>query len=81
MPKTARKKQMTDKRGKIVVSVMIRTPENRFVKGNKIKVFSLKDQKVTTVAAALAPAVAKLRGNGKPQKKKEQKQKSPLTEN
>jgi hypothetical protein len=51
----------TDLKGKIVVLVMIRTPENRFVKGNKIRAFSIANQKVTTVANAIAPAIDGLR--------------------
>lgn len=69
----AKKPKRTDLKGKIVVMVMVRTKENRFVKGNIIRVFSLANQKVSEVANAVAPAIAQLREDQpkpKPKKKK-----------
>lgn len=60
MAKTKTPKR-TNKRGKVVVLVMVRGPNNEFIRGNKMRVFSVAKSTVDEVADAIATGVVKVR--------------------
>jgi hypothetical protein len=51
----------TNKRGKVVVLVMVRGPKNQFIKGNKMRAYSVAKSTVDEVADAIDPAIVKIR--------------------
>jgi hypothetical protein len=51
----------TNKRGKVVVLIMVRGPKNSFVRGNKMRVFSVSNSTVDEVADGIATQIAKVR--------------------
>lgn len=61
MAKAKRSPKRTNKRGKVVVLIMVRGPENQFIRGNKMRAFSVARSTVDEVADAIAANVAKVR--------------------
>lgn len=55
----ARKKK--DRRGKVVVIILLRGPDNSYVRGNMMKTFTLSGQKVSIVARSLEKPVVRMR--------------------
>lgn len=58
-PKKAPKR--TNKRGKVVVLIMVRGPDNSFVRGNKMRAFSVARSTVDEVADSIEKGVVKVR--------------------
>ncbi len=61
MAKSKRPPKRTNKRGKIVVLVMVRGPKNQFVRGNKMRAFSVAKSTVDEVADSIAPGIVRVR--------------------
>lgn len=54
-------KKKPDQRGKVVVIVLARGPDNTYVRGNMMRTFSFRNRKVSEVARALSKPIERLR--------------------
>ena len=62
MPKRPKRPpKRTNKRGKVVVLIMVRGPDNSFVRGNKMRAFSVAKSTVDEVASAIEKGIVKVR--------------------
>lgn len=61
MAKKAAGPKRTNKRGKVVVLVMVRGPDNSFVRGNKMRAFSVAKSTVDEVADTIDPSIKRIR--------------------
>jgi len=61
MAKPKKVPKRTNKRGKIVVLIMVRGPDNSFVRGNKMRAFSVARSTVDEVAGSIEGGIVKVR--------------------
>lgn len=59
--KSKRPPKRTNKRGKVVVLIMVRGPDNSFVRGNKMRAYSVARSTVDEVADAISTQIARIR--------------------
>lgn len=61
MARAKKSPKRTNKRGKVVVLIMVRGPDNSFVRGNKMRAYSVARSTVDEVANAISSNIAKIR--------------------
>lgn len=61
MARAKKTPKRTNKRGKVVVLIMVRGPDNSFVRGNKMRAYSVARSTVDEVANAISSNIEKIR--------------------